>query len=139
VHTKFLLLFTRAHKHTLALALPASMCVYTHTCTQTDGTVQILPTTMLKAPSHTTPLPPSPPPFTHAPIQEKARILYTTVLKADPAHVLALDHKCSLLALMLEYEEAANLHKKVCQLDPAHTKKVCVCGVTCLCVRVCIA
>ena len=62
------------------------------------------------------------------------------MLKADPAHVLALDHKCSLLALMLEYEEAANLHKKVCQLDPAHTKKVCVCGVTrvFVCVRVCM-
>ena len=60
------------------------------------------------------------------------------MLKADPAHILALDHKCSLLALMLEYEEAANLHKKVCQLDPAHTKKVRARGVMCVCVCVCV-
>eukprot|EP00802_Teleaulax_amphioxeia_P011287 Tamp_11319.p1 GENE.Tamp_11319~~Tamp_11319.p1 ORF type:complete len:223 (+),score=53.38 Tamp_11319:669-1337(+) len=56
---------------------------------------------------------------------EKARILYTTVLKADPKHVLALDHKCALLAVTLELEEASKLHRKVCQLDPSHAKKAC--------------
>jgi len=56
---------------------------------------------------------------------DKARILYSTVLKADPEHVLTLDHKCSLLAVTLEHEEASKLHKKVCLLDPSHTKKAC--------------
>jgi len=56
---------------------------------------------------------------------EKARILYSTVLKADAEHILTLDHKCSLLAVTLELEEASKLHKKVCLLDPSHTKKAC--------------
>mmetsp|Transcript_32039 Transcript_32039/g.102064 ORF Transcript_32039/g.102064 Transcript_32039/m.102064 type:complete len:383 (-) Transcript_32039:1796-2944(-) len=56
---------------------------------------------------------------------EKARILYSTVLKSDPEHILTLDHKCSLLVKTDEREEAAKLHKHICDLDPNHTKKAC--------------
>ncbi|KAJ1483315.1 hypothetical protein T484DRAFT_1800878 [Baffinella frigidus] len=54
----------------------------------------------------------------------KAGILYGTVLQSDPDHVLTLDHKCSLLCVQHHTEEAMLLHKRVCTLDPNHTKKV---------------
>eukprot|EP00287_Rhodomonas_sp_CCMP768_P012055 CAMPEP_0196723128 /NCGR_PEP_ID=MMETSP1091-20130531/5291_1 /TAXON_ID=302021 /ORGANISM="Rhodomonas sp., Strain CCMP768" /LENGTH=405 /DNA_ID=CAMNT_0042064959 /DNA_START=84 /DNA_END=1301 /DNA_ORIENTATION=- len=56
---------------------------------------------------------------------EKAGILYHTVLTKNPDHVLTLDHKASLLVWRNEREEAAKVHKRVCTLDPNHTKKVC--------------
>jgi hypothetical protein len=55
---------------------------------------------------------------------EKASILYSTVLHSDPDHVLTLDHKCSLLTQQGQRDEAMKLHKRVCSLDPTHTKKV---------------
>jgi ABC-type nitrate/sulfonate/bicarbonate transport system ATPase subunit len=39
--------------------------------------------------------------------------------------VLTLDHKCSLLCVQHHTDEAMLLHKRVCTLDPNHTKKVC--------------
>mmetsp|Transcript_33986 Transcript_33986/g.70158 ORF Transcript_33986/g.70158 Transcript_33986/m.70158 type:complete len:390 (-) Transcript_33986:155-1324(-) len=59
---------------------------------------------------------------------DKAKLLYTTVLNKNPDHVLTLDHMCSLLVLKggkESLEEASKVHKRVCVLDPNHTKKVC--------------
>ena len=55
----------------------------------------------------------------------EARRLYTQVLQKDPEHILALDHYAALLAVEGESDEAAQLHKKVCALDPGHSKKAC--------------
>mmetsp|Transcript_20403 Transcript_20403/g.51050 ORF Transcript_20403/g.51050 Transcript_20403/m.51050 type:complete len:426 (+) Transcript_20403:22-1299(+) len=56
---------------------------------------------------------------------DKAEKLYQVVLKQNGDHVLTLDHKCALYALKGEADEAAKLHRKVCGLDPNHTRKVC--------------
>ena len=47
------------------------------------------------------------------------------MLQKDPEHILALDHYAALLAVDGESDQAAQLHKKVCALDPGHSKKAC--------------
>ena len=57
----------------------------------------------------------------------KAESLYEVVLAAEPDHVLALDHRSALLARRgqgRDAKDAAALHRRVCTLDPHHTKKV---------------
>eukprot|EP00293_Proteomonas_sulcata_P017724 CAMPEP_0184299690 /NCGR_PEP_ID=MMETSP1049-20130417/10251_1 /TAXON_ID=77928 /ORGANISM="Proteomonas sulcata, Strain CCMP704" /LENGTH=139 /DNA_ID=CAMNT_0026610195 /DNA_START=59 /DNA_END=478 /DNA_ORIENTATION=+ len=57
---------------------------------------------------------------------KKANTLYDAVLKWNPDHVLTLDHKCAILAQTpADRAEASRMHKRVCILDPNHTKKVC--------------
>ena len=47
------------------------------------------------------------------------------MLQKDPEHILALDHYAALLAVDGDSDQAAQLHKKVCALDPGHSKKAC--------------
>mmetsp|Transcript_10247 Transcript_10247/g.26538 ORF Transcript_10247/g.26538 Transcript_10247/m.26538 type:complete len:423 (-) Transcript_10247:32-1300(-) len=56
---------------------------------------------------------------------DKAEKLYQVVLKQNADHVLTLDHKCALHALKGNADEAAKLHRRVCNLDPNHTRKAC--------------
>ena len=54
----------------------------------------------------------------------KAESLYGVVLAAEPTHLLALDHQSALLSKRGQAKQAADMHRKVCGLDPHHTKKV---------------
>jgi len=56
---------------------------------------------------------------------DKAEKLYQVVLKQNGDHVLTLDHKCALHAIKGHPDEAAKLHRRVCNLDPNHTRKAC--------------
>lgn len=56
---------------------------------------------------------------------EKAEKLYKVVLKDNPDHILTLDHKCALDSHRGNADEAARLHRRICNLDPNHTRKSC--------------
>jgi hypothetical protein len=53
------------------------------------------------------------------------------VLAAEPNHLLALDHQCALMTKRGETKQAADMHRKVCGIDPHHTKKVSYAGPPC--------
>jgi tetratricopeptide (TPR) repeat protein len=56
---------------------------------------------------------------------DRAEKLYQVVLKQNGDHVLTLDHMCALHAITGRADEAAKLHRRVCNLDPNHTRKSC--------------